>query len=115
MAAQISSAITSCTVEPPVLRSGLVYVQSARTLSRSVVAIADPKRQIEVDARLLWRAVLADLQQALPATAFEWLRHSELVGFASDGATIAVSDRVTAETLHRRFAPAIERALSERV
>ena len=70
---------------------------------------------VEVDAQLLWRAVLADLQQSVPSSAFEWLRHTRLAGFARDIATIEVTDRVTAETLQRRFAREIERTLSERV
>jgi chromosomal replication initiator protein len=70
---------------------------------------------MQVDARLLWRAVLADLRQSIPASAYAWLRHSELVGFASDTATVSVTDRVTAATLGRRFAATIEHALSERV
>jgi chromosomal replication initiator protein len=80
------------------------------TLSRG-----DPSTQVQVDARLLWRAVLADLQESVPATAFEWLRNTRLSGFAADIATVEVGDRVTAETLQRRFAREIERSLSERV
>ena len=75
----------------------------------------DPSTQVQVDARLLWRAVLTDLQQAVPATAFEWLRNTRLSGFAADVATIEVADRVTAETLNRRFAREVERSLSDRV
>ena len=75
----------------------------------------DPGTPIQVDASLLWRAVLADLQQSLPASGFEWLRHTRLAGYAADVATIEVADRVTAETVQRRFTPEIERALSERI
>src|ERR687897_574779 len=75
----------------------------------------DPSTQVQVDARLLWRAVLADLQQTVPPAAFEWLRNTRLSDFDSDIATIEVGDRVTAETLHRRFARDVERSLSERV
>ena len=75
----------------------------------------DPNTQVQVDARLLWRAVLADLQQTIPPAAFEWLRNTRLSGFAADVATVEVGDRVTAETLHRRFARDVERSLSERV
>ncbi|MGH2615804.1 MAG: chromosomal replication initiator protein DnaA [Thermomicrobiales bacterium] len=83
--------------------------------SEAVVHRGDPRTQVEVDAGLLWRAVLADLQQTVPASAFEWLRHTRLAGFASDVATVEVADRVTADTLSRRFGPEIERTLSERV
>ena len=38
----------------------------------------DPSTQVQVDARLLWRAVLADLQQSVPPAAFEWLRNTRL-------------------------------------
>src|SRR5215208_6100352 len=75
----------------------------------------DPSTQVQVDARLLWRAVLADLQQTLPPAAFESLRNTRLSDFAADVATVEVGDRVTAETLHRRFARDVERSLSERV
>src|SRR5215213_2245458 len=75
----------------------------------------DPSTQVQVDARLLWRAVLADLQQSVPPAAFEWLRNTRLSDFAADVATVEVGDRVTAETLHRRFAREVERSLSERV
>jgi chromosomal replication initiator protein len=75
----------------------------------------DPSTQVQVDARLLWRAVLADLQQAIPPAAFEWLRNTRLTDFAADVATVEVGDRVTAETLHRRFARDVERSLTERV
>ena len=46
---------------------------------------------------------------------FEWLRNTRLSDFAADVATVEVGDRVTAETLHRRFARDVERSLSERV
>ena len=69
----------------------------------------DPSTQVQVDARLLWRAVLADLQQTVPPAAFEWLRNTRLSDFAADVATVEVGDRVTAETLHRRFARDVER------
>ena len=75
----------------------------------------DPSTQVQVDARLLWRAVLADLQQTVPPAAFEWLRTTRLSDFDADVATVEVGDRVTAETLHRRFARDVERSLSERV
>src|ERR671911_2836796 len=75
----------------------------------------DPSTQVQVDARLLWRAFLADLQQTVPPAAFEWLRNPRLAGFAADVATVEVGDRVTAETLQRRFARDVERSLSERV
>jgi chromosomal replication initiator protein len=76
---------------------------------------AERSAQGAVDARLLWQAVLADVQRTAPATAFEWLRRTRLAGFDADVATIEVGDRVTAETLARRFAAEIERALSDRV
>jgi chromosomal replication initiator protein len=75
----------------------------------------DPSTQVQVDARLLWRAVLAELQQTVPPAAFEWLRNTRLSDFAADVATVEVGDRVTAETLRRRFARDVERSLSERV
>jgi chromosomal replication initiator protein len=75
----------------------------------------DPRAQVQVDARLLWRAVLADLQRTVPPAAFESLRNTRLTEFAADVATIEVGDRVTAETLHRRFARDVEHSLSERV
>ena len=72
----------------------------------------DPSTQVQVDARLLWRAVLADLQQTVPPAAFEWLRTTRLSNFDADVATVEVADRVTAETLHRRLARDVERSLS---
>jgi chromosomal replication initiator protein len=72
--------------------------------------------QIQVDADLLWRAVLSDLQSTLPPSAFEWLRQTRLSGFAdNDVATIQVADRVAADTLSRRFVRDVERALSARI
>ena len=76
---------------------------------------AERSARSEVDARLLWQAVLADLQRIVPPNAFEWLRQTRLCGFEADVATVEVSDRVTAETLARRYTADIERALSERV
>jgi chromosomal replication initiator protein len=75
----------------------------------------DPSTHVQVDARLLWRAVLSDLQQTVPPAAFEWLRNTRLSGFDADVATVEVGDRVTAETLHRRFTRDVERSLSEKV
>lgn len=76
----------------------------------------DPSAQVQVDANLIWRAVLSDLQSTLPASAFEWLRNTRLTGFAAnDVATVQVTDRVAADTLTRRFARDIERQLSQRV
>ena len=75
----------------------------------------NPDSQVQVDARLLWRAVLADLQQSVPASSFDWLRNTQLAGFSADVATVEVADRVTAETLSRRFAADIERTLSNRI
>lgn len=76
----------------------------------------DPSAHVQVDADLIWRAVLSDLQQTLPASAFEWLRNTSLAGFASDDvATILVADRAAANTLHRRYGRDIEKTLSERV
>jgi len=69
----------------------------------------------QLDARLLWQAVLADLQQAVTATAFEWLRHTQLIGFEDDMVTVETSDRVSADTLNRRFSGEIERAISLRI
>lgn len=80
------------------------------------MAHTDLGAHVQVDADLIWRAVLSDLQGSLPASAFEWLRQTQLTGFATDDiATIRVSDRVTAETLNRRFKREIERALAARV
>jgi chromosomal replication initiator protein len=70
---------------------------------------------LQVDANLLWRGVLDDLQRALPAIAFDWVRQARLAGYEDDVATIEVADRVTAETLQRRYAREIERALSGRI
>jgi chromosomal replication initiator protein len=76
----------------------------------------DPTTRVQVGADLIWRAVLADLQEALPTSAFEWLRNTRLIEFGPDDvATIQVSDRAAAETLQRRFARDIERTLSQRV
>ncbi len=75
----------------------------------------DPSTHVQDDARLLWSSVLADLQQTVPPAAFEWLRNTRLSDFAADVATVEVGDRVTAETLHRRFSRDVERSLSERV
>lgn len=94
----------------------MVSVHSARTPVEGTVHRGDPGAHVQVDADLIWRAVLADLQASLPATAFEWLRHTRLTGFASDDvATVQVTDRATAETLQRRFVRDIERTLSQRV
>ncbi|MBA2595154.1 MAG: chromosomal replication initiator protein DnaA, partial [Chloroflexia bacterium] len=75
----------------------------------------DPNTHVQVDARLLWRAVLADLQDSVPPSAFEWLRNTRLAGFTADVATVEVADKVTADALSRRFAGEIERTLSDRV
>jgi chromosomal replication initiator protein len=76
----------------------------------------DPGAHVQVDADLMWRAVLSDLQSTLSPSAFEWLRHSRLAGFAAnDVATVRVADKSAAETISRRFARDIERELSERV
>jgi chromosomal replication initiator protein len=81
-----------------------------------LVARTDLGAHVQVDADLIWRAVLSDLQGSLPASAFEWLRQTQLTGFAADDtATIHVGDRVAAETLSRRFKRDIERALAARV
>jgi chromosomal replication initiator protein len=77
---------------------------------------AEPGSQLQVNADLIWRAVLSDLQSSLPPSAFEWLRQTRLTGFDTDDvATVQVADRVAAETVHRRYAREIERTLSERV
>jgi chromosomal replication initiator protein len=70
---------------------------------------------VQIDARLLWQAVLVDLQAIVPQSVFEWLRNTHLTGFAADVATVEVADRVAADTLTRRFSREIERTLSERV
>ena len=72
----------------------------------------DPSTQVQVDARLLWRAVLADLQQTVPPAAFEWLRTTRLSDFDADVETVEVcTDREKALTL--LFDP--EHALDERI
>ena len=92
-----------------------MFVHRGRTSGGVTLHRGDPSTQVQVDARLLWRAVLADLQQTVPASAFEWLRNTRLSGFDADVATVEVSDQVTAENLNRRYAREIERSLSERV
>ncbi len=90
-------------------------VRPVRTLWGATLQRDDSLGHEQLDARLLWQAVLADLQQAVTATAFEWLRHTQLIGFEDDTVTIEASDRVTADTLSRRFAGEIERAISLRI
>jgi chromosomal replication initiator protein len=76
---------------------------------------AEQDVRIELDAQLIWQAVLTDLRRVVPAAALEWLRQTRLSGLDGDTVTIDVADRVTAETLSRRFAKEIERALSDRL
>ena len=67
-------------------------------------------------ADLIWRSVLVDLQASLPASAFEWLRNTQLAGIDEVGtAVILVADRSAVEQVSRKFRGEIERRLSERM
>lgn len=67
-------------------------------------------------ADLIWRSVLVDLQAALPATAFEWLRNTQLAEIDETGtATVFVADRAAVEQVSRKFRGEIERRLSDRM
>jgi chromosomal replication initiator protein len=67
-------------------------------------------------ADLIWRSVLVDLQASLPASAFEWLRNTQLAGIDEHGtATVLVADRAAVDQVSRKFRGEIERRLSERL
>ncbi|MCA9878139.1 MAG: hypothetical protein KC442_10160, partial [Thermomicrobiales bacterium] len=67
-------------------------------------------------ADLIWRSVLVDLQAALPAAAFEWLRNTQLADIDDSGmATVFVADRAAVEQVNRKFRGEIERHLSDRM
>ncbi len=69
--------------------------------------------QVQMDATHLWQTVLGDLQERVPATAFDnWLRQTSLVGFANDVATVAAPNTYGAATLETRYGDQIRRALS---
>ena len=67
-------------------------------------------------ADLIWRSVLVDLQASLPASAFEWLRNTNLASVSDQGtAVVLVADRAAIEQVGRKFRGDIERRLSERM
>jgi chromosomal replication initiator protein len=67
-------------------------------------------------ADLIWRSVLVDLQASLPASAFEWLRNTQLASVDDLGtAVVVVADRAAIEQVSRKFRGEIERRLSERM
>jgi chromosomal replication initiator protein len=76
---------------------------------------AEPGARLEIDGHLIWQAVLADLRQVVPPAASEWLRQTRLTAVDADVVTIEVTDRITAETLARRFSKEVERALADRL
>ncbi|MGI8644066.1 MAG: chromosomal replication initiator protein DnaA [Thermomicrobiales bacterium] len=67
-----------------------------------------------MQAHQLWQAVLGDMQVRLSKGAFEnWLRHTNIVGFEDDVATVAAANTFSASTLQARYAPQIEQAISD--
>ena len=67
-----------------------------------------------MQAHQLWQAVLGDMQVRLSKGAFEnWLRHTTIVGFEDDVATVAAANTFSASTLQARYAPQIEQAISD--
>ena len=69
--------------------------------------------QVQLDAKQLWHAVLADLRERLSRTAYDnWVRDTRLVGFDDDVATVAARSSIVVTTLESRFAPRIGDAIS---
>src|SRR5690349_9113189 len=67
-------------------------------------------------ADLIWRSVLVDMQASMPASAFEWLRNTQLADVDEAGtATVLVADRAAIEQVSRKFRGDIERRLSDRM
>ncbi|MFN8593420.1 MAG: chromosomal replication initiator protein DnaA [Thermomicrobiales bacterium] len=91
-------------------------VQYGRTLEWTVLRAERPT-MVNLDSRLLWQAVLSDVQPAISPSAFEWLRQTQLgpIDAKSHVVVVEVADRVTAETLTRRFGKEIDGALSARL
>ena len=66
-----------------------------------------------MQAHQLWQAVLSDMQGRLSRGAFDnWLRHTSIVDFADDIATVGAANTFTASTLQARYAGQIEEAVS---
>ncbi|MDP9363825.1 MAG: hypothetical protein M3Q10_06305, partial [Chloroflexota bacterium] len=69
---------------------------------------------LQMDAEQLWETVLGELQVRLSRTAFDnWLRQTALIGFDEDFATVGAANTFSVSTLQGRYAPQVERALSE--
>ncbi len=67
-----------------------------------------------MQAHQLWQAVLGDMQVRLSKGAFDnWLRHTSIVGFEDDIATVAAANTFSASTLQARYAGQIEQAISD--
>ncbi|MDP9367939.1 MAG: chromosomal replication initiator protein DnaA [Chloroflexota bacterium] len=67
-----------------------------------------------MQAQQLWQAVLGDMEVRLTKNAFDhWLRHTSIVGFQDDVATVAAANAFSASTLQARYAGQIERAVSD--
>jgi chromosomal replication initiator protein len=67
-----------------------------------------------MQAHQLWQAVLGDMQVRLSKGAFEnWLRHTTIVGFEDDTATVAAANTFSASTLQARYASQIEQTISD--
>jgi len=76
-----------------------------------------PGGTLDVDtmnARQLWQAVLTDLESRISRGAFaNWFRQTGLAGVEDDIAVVTAPHSYAASTLEDRFAPQIERALSD--
>ncbi len=67
-----------------------------------------------MQAQQLWQAVLGDMEVRLTKHAFDhWLRHTSIVAFQDDVATVAAANAFSASTLQARYAGQIERAVSD--
>lgn len=68
---------------------------------------------VQLDAKQLWHAVLADLRERMSRTSFDnWVRDTKLVGFEDDVATVGARSSIVVTTLESRFAPRIADGLS---
>jgi chromosomal replication initiator protein len=77
-------------------------------------AEGEPEAGLQMDAKQLWQTVLGELQVRLSRSHYEnWLRQTTLVGFEDDVAAVAAANTFSASTLQTKFAPQVERVLSE--
>lgn len=68
---------------------------------------------MQLDAKQLWHAVLADLRERLSRTAYDnWVRDTRLVAFDDDVASVAARSSIVVTTLESRFAARIGESLT---